>query len=519
MAAETSPSDNAQNRDRSIRLAVLTSLLSKFGTILLRLVSIPIALRLLGVEEFGVYAVITMTAGIIDVLHIGIGPALTREISVAIAKGDHERERVIFSTCVLLSTAFTILCATLVSALLLTIPIPDLFGEEFAPLSETMLRAAWIGVAIIVVEAVCIVFEMARDGYMETRYTNAWGAGGNVLGAGLVLGGIWFFPTIEFLLLAVNGSMVLAKLGNTVHFLFQRSYLFPKFSSFRFGLVPGLLRDGLRFSITYVGAAFLEYNVMAFLIGRIIGPDAVAVFNVMVTIHFSMAGLVAMFTKPVWPALMDAFERNDRTWIMRMAKRLRLGTLGFSVIVTVGLVSIGPYLLPWWGGENFANVREGFRTTRPELLAFSAYFLLHVWRQANQTLALGVGKTNSVVCVVIGEGLFLIGLAVAVLVQSGELTLVYLTMAGSLLLFSGWMFPLIFREGLKQPLDSPSDEGIGGIRVTTADPSLAGWRRTGAAPINELTEEREETPSEAGLRIPSPEHPPGARNEVAKRAT
>src|SRR5690606_37801949 len=126
----------------------------------------------------------------------------------------------------------------------------------------------------------------------ETRYNNSWGAAGNVLGASTLLVGIWFFPTIEFLLIAVNGSIALAKLCNTIHLLEQRPYLFPRFSLFRGKLVKPILRDGMQFSVTYILAAAVEYNLMAFLIGRYIGPEAVAVFNVMITIHFSMAGLI-----------------------------------------------------------------------------------------------------------------------------------------------------------------------------------------------------------------------------------
>ena len=44
---------------------MITSLISKFGTIILRLVSIPIALRLLGIDQFGVYAAITMAVAMI----------------------------------------------------------------------------------------------------------------------------------------------------------------------------------------------------------------------------------------------------------------------------------------------------------------------------------------------------------------------------------------------------------------------------------------------------------------------
>jgi O-antigen/teichoic acid export membrane protein len=448
MAPATSPPDSAAHRDRSLRLAVATSLISKAGTIVLRLVSIPVAVHLLGMEMFGVYTAITMAVGLIDMLHIGIGPALTKGLAQAVARGDREAERTIFGTSILLSMGLTLLAGAAALAVLLRVPIPTLFGSEFAPVGEAMFQAALLGLLIIQVEMIGIPFEMARDGYQETRFTNAWGAGGNVLGAILLLGGIWFFPTIEFLLLAVNGSIAVAKLGNAIHLLRHRPYLLPRLSLFRGRLVPGLARDGIRFSVTYILAAAVEYNLMAFLVGHHIGPGAVGVWNVMVTVHFSLTGLVAMVTRPYWPALMDAFERRDHSWIGRSSNRLRLGGLGFALLAGIGLVAFGTWVLPLWAGAEFRTaLAEPYRIDRLALLAFSLYFCAHVWRHINQTLALGVGRVSQVARCVVAEGALLLAAAGFALYQGAGFGVIYLAMAASIALCTGWLLPLQFRIG------------------------------------------------------------------------
>ncbi len=442
------PPDSSAQRDRSLRLAVMTSLISKVGTIVLRLVSIPIAVHLLGMELFGVYAAITMAVGLIDMLHIGIGPALTKALSIAIARNDRETEKTVFGTSILLSIGLTFFAAVAAITLLLKVPIPTLFGAEFASVSDTMFNAALLGLLIIQIDMICIPFEMGRDGYQETRYTNAWGAAGNIVGALTLLIGIWFFPTIEFLLIAVNGSIALAKVCNTCHLLLQRPYLFPRLSLFRKALVPSLAKDGIRFSITYILAAAVEYNLMAFLIGRHVGPEAVGVYNVMITVHFSLSGLVGMFTKPYWPALMDAFERKDTLWIIRTSNRLRLGGLGFALCSGIGLITLGPIVLPMWAGSEFYTaVTESFQMDRFALLAFAGYFLVHVWRHINQTLALGIGWISPVARVVVCEAIFLISVTSYALFQSGKISTMYFVMTGSIVLFSGWLFPYFFARG------------------------------------------------------------------------
>ncbi len=450
MSPPETSTENEEHRDRSIRLSVLTSLLSKFGTIILRLVSIPIAIRVLGMEQFGVYTAITLFVALIDILHVGIGPTLTKELSRAIAKGRRHREQTVFATSVLLSTGLTIIGVGIAALLLIFIPVTGLFGSEYQAVADTMITALWLGLAISAVDIFTTPFEMSRDGYMETRFTNSWGAAGNLLAAITLVSGIWFFPTIEFLLIAVNGVTVLAKVGNSIHLIVQRPYLFPKFSLFKKKLVKPLLIDSGLFSITYILSAIIEYHLMVLLIGRYVGPQGVAVYNVMITIHLSLNGVMGMFTKPYWPALMDAFERKDRPWILNSSKRLAYLGLGFSAAVAGGLVLLGPIILPLWAGSQFIDAAPaGFVMNRLTLAAFSLYFAAHVWRHLGQTLALGTAPVDRVAMVIFAESTFILGAAAFLLTTTGNLTFIYLAMAVGIMSFSGWIFPRLFLIGLK----------------------------------------------------------------------
>ena len=173
------------HRNRSIKTAVLTSILSKFGTLMLRIISIPVAIRVLGMEQFGVYATILVAVQMMVVLHVGIGPALTQKLSKASLENDKEKEARLFSTSMIISFVFTFVIALVLWLAVWNVPVAELFGDKYGPFAESMRRACLIGIVIIGVELVCLVAERARDGYMETRYTNSWGAGGNFLAAAM----------------------------------------------------------------------------------------------------------------------------------------------------------------------------------------------------------------------------------------------------------------------------------------------------------------------------------------------
>ena len=90
---ESSAAETANRRDRSIRLAVVTSFVSKFGTILLQLLSVPIAVNVLGKAEYGLYITVNLTLATISLFQVGVGPALTHGLTRARAAGDETRQR------------------------------------------------------------------------------------------------------------------------------------------------------------------------------------------------------------------------------------------------------------------------------------------------------------------------------------------------------------------------------------------------------------------------------------------
>ncbi|MDF1814537.1 MAG: oligosaccharide flippase family protein, partial [Verrucomicrobiales bacterium] len=69
-------SESRSKRRRSVRHAVGASLLSKGSSSVLQFVSLPIAARVLGKEEFGIYATISVSLYLLNLLQIGVGPAL-----------------------------------------------------------------------------------------------------------------------------------------------------------------------------------------------------------------------------------------------------------------------------------------------------------------------------------------------------------------------------------------------------------------------------------------------------------
>lgn len=439
-SGDTRPAAGAR-RNRAIRSAVATSLASKLGTALLQLVSVPIAYRVLGAQEFGLYATVAMSIGFVVLLQFGVGPALTHGISRAVAAADEGRERVYFSTSWFLMLALSLLGAAVAGSLLMFVPLAAVFGEHYAGLEGRLRPALWLALGIVLLEFLLSHTERAREGYLQVSTNNAWGAAGNFVGAVAVGAGVWYFPTIEFLVLAVFGSHALARLANTVHLFLERPDLRPRRCRWDAGVARELVSDGLAFSVSHSLTTIIEVNACALIIAHMAGPEAVGVFNILMQLSAFMLGFVIMFTTPTWPSVVDAHARGDHRWIRAAARRLQRFVLAYGAAAVVGLTLAGPHLLPLWMGDEF---EAGWSL----LLPFSLYYLLSSWGHTNHSLLVGVGLVKRSAVYALIESLALLWPAYFGMAMFG-LPGLFGGMALAMLAITGWIFPRMFLRQLE----------------------------------------------------------------------
>ena len=433
---------HSARRDRSIRLAVVTSFLSKAGTMLFQALSIPIAVRVLGREEFGIYSAVNVTLGIVSMLQVGIGPALAHGLSKAKAHGHEEDARQLSSSAFFLSGGLALIAGAILAAVLLAVPLPAIFGNEFAG-KEAMLRPAlWTGLALFLLLFIFNLTDRTREGLLEASANNLWGAAGNVLAAAAVGIGVWFVPQVWFLVLAVHGSLVIAKLCNTIALWRAHPEVRPRWMRFRMPVAKHLFTDGLVFSAATLITGVVEYNLCGWLAGRHGGPEATALYGVFISVTVMQLGFVMMLSTPTWPAVAEALARGDVPWARKAAKKLYLFGSGFAVCAFGGLVLLGPLVFSLWLGKDFAN------TPRIMFACYGLYFVAHVWRHLNHAMMIGTSQVGKLARIQFVEST-LVALAAFAALHWGGIGPMLAAMGVVILMVTGWTLPLQVAVRLK----------------------------------------------------------------------
>jgi O-antigen/teichoic acid export membrane protein len=436
--------EHAEKRGRSIRLAVVTSFLSKAGTILLQLLSIPIAVRVLGRDEFGLYTTVNLTLSTISLLQVGVGPALTHGLTRARAAGDETRQRELGSTAFFLMAAIAALAGITLAGVLIFVPLPAIFGDAFAGKEAVLRPALWTGLGLFLMLFVLNLTERIREGHLEVASNNLWGAAGNVLAAAGVGIGVWWVPEVWFLVIAVHGAMVLAKLFNTATLWRKHPLMVPSWTHARSTVARHLFSDGLAFSTCCLITGIVEYNLCGWMVGRVDGPGAIALYGVFISLTVMQLGFVVMLSTPTWPAVAEALARGDFAWARMAGKRLYVFGAGFAVCSAAGLVVVGPWALSIWLGSEFSNIG------RPLLACYGLYFIAHVWRHLNHALMIGTGQVSKLVRIQLFESAMVAVLGGIALKQGGVAALLA-TMGIVILGLTGTFLPMRVARALKNP--------------------------------------------------------------------
>jgi O-antigen/teichoic acid export membrane protein len=341
----------AQERYRRLALCAGASALAKCVRILSLIVSVPLTIRYLGNERYGLWMTISSAVAMFAFADLGTGNGLLNAVSDANGRDDKAlAARYVSSAYFLLLGVAVVIGATLV----IVLPFvhwkdvfnvrPPLAVAEAAPAVAVLLGCFLLGLPAGVAHRV----QMA---YQEGFTNSIWEALGSILGLIGILMAIRFGAGLPWLVLAMAGGPIVALLLNgIVLFWWRRPYLRPSWHRADRIAAIGLLRVGVLFFVlqAVAAAAFLSDNFVA---AQTLGASAVTQYDVPMKL-FDMVGMIAgLWLVPLWPAYGEAMARGDVGWVRCMLKRSVLGIIVGTGAASLALVLFGGTVVRMWTGS------------------------------------------------------------------------------------------------------------------------------------------------------------------------
>ena len=409
----------------------------------LQLAVMPVAIRKLGLDLYGVYSILTSFLLLISMSEFGIGPRLIRTVSMAEARRDKKEQQIAFSSAFLMVASIGIAAALLLSIAAQVVPATWIAGATQQVHVSTIRQCVPVVCLLGLVQLLANVVQRAQAGFQELHIYNLAGGLGNVLmSLGIVIF-LWLPTSVLSLTLCLYGSQSVALLGNMAGFFWCRPWIMPKLSSLDSTNVRSFLNEGIHISLNQSILPWIQRDLSKIFLFGMAGAPVAARFSICLQLTTFLGGIIAMLTAPLHGAISDAVSHQDLSWVQSSLRRLLATTFAYCTVLLVIFLLFGRHLILAWLGPQAQFTQE-------ELFVFVIYFTINAFKHILYVFIVSIRYVAFITVMSFAEAI----LGVLLISHYGHSGLTFTLWALSLVTIPSALivFPLLFQRALKDSL-------------------------------------------------------------------
>jgi len=358
------------------------SVLYKLGAILATFLAMPIMIKYMGVEQFGVWATMLTLITWVMLFDLGIGNGLKNKVSESLAQDlPHDAAGYITTAYGLIGVvSFLLFTVFLIASM--WIPWQSVFNTQ--SISEITLKNSVITLSFFIFFNFWI--SLVNQVYHGLQKSSMVVLGQFISNALALLFVFILFKFTESSILlmvwAYGLALVSANVLLSINVFKTHKELKPNFDLFDKQKISPLLSLGVKFFIIQL-AVLVIFMTDKIIITQVLGPEYVTPYEVLFKLFSVITIVHSIILAPLWPAYSDAYARGDFDWIrMAMTKQLKI-----ALVLIAGafvLVLIGPTIVQIWIGGDV-------NPTYSLYLLFALFIVVSVW---NNVFAYFVNAVN-----------------------------------------------------------------------------------------------------------------------------
>lgn len=370
-------------RSHLIKQAVLSSLAGKGISLITQMLVLPMAVSALGVERFGVYAMMMAVFIWANTLPSVVSSALSIRIVEANACSDRVSESRLFSTAFFFTIVIAFLLALVFQLVINSEDLYKIFRLNSSDYNDDLRQAVMVMSILLPINVVATLSESAQSGYQKQYVTNLLMTISNII---VIIDLIWVQsdPSICSLVLAVFVPPLIARIINMLLLWREHPHVLPRWKMADRNTLNSLVKFGAGFALMQIGSfAYLQYPVV--LVGRDTGAQNAGYFAAMMQVINISGSFLILFTQPLLPALSDASVRKDFGWIQSAYRLMITRFISYIILATICLGILGTLIL-----SKLLKHSVSIDESTKWLWAF--FFFLVAWEHINFVFIAGIGR-------------------------------------------------------------------------------------------------------------------------------
>lgn len=342
----------ASKRTQRLIQGTFFSVISKLVVFLGGAISIPLTIRYLGKESFGIWTVISTILSMLLVMDLGVANSLTNFVSEAFARDDKEHASRYATTALLLMMCLGLLLGVMGWFVWPYVNWPQIFHlPADSPNKDVAGRAVAASFVVFLIGLPANLAPRILGGYQEVRLASMFqcvGAVGNVLSIVIL---IYLHAGLVALSVASASALVGANLLCLVWIWgVHKPWLRPRRIHVSPHAARMMVQSGSEFFILQL-AALIVFNSDNLVVTHYLGPSEVASYSIAWKL-VSYATLAQTLLAPsLWPAYSEAFARNDLAWVRKIFFRTMRITMGTALAATAIFAFSGRWIIAVWASR------------------------------------------------------------------------------------------------------------------------------------------------------------------------
>ena len=336
-------------RFRRIFKAVWSGTAVRVLTSGMTLISLPLAVRYLGAERYGVWATIATTAVWINLLDLGVANTLTNQIARAYALDDKQGAARSFTNALLVALGVSSVGGVIFTLLFPHINWPGIFHVGPAVSATELGRTVAVAVGVMLFGLPCNLGSKLLAGYQEldrSNYAACAGAVASVVGLAL---GIALHVGMPALYLMSVGCLTFSSLAALLLVIRRKPWLRPRMCFIEGGRLRELTDSGSSFFLIQL-AGVVVFSSDNLIVSHYLGAAEVTPYSVTWRLAAAAGLLQSLLFPALWPAYTEAYAKREYAWIRQTFRLTIRSVVALNLVCAVVLVAGGRSMIRIWAG-------------------------------------------------------------------------------------------------------------------------------------------------------------------------
>lgn len=378
--------NTGEDRSKKAKRHISLSLIYRFGDILLGFILVPLILKYITNEEYGIWLILYSITSMLRFMDVGLDGGLRNKFAVCLAENKNEDARHYLSTAFV---ALSIISISVLSIFLIINP----FLDWVKILNTNYLyqnTVSWLVLLTFISFSLTLLLKIITTILLADQKPS-------FINLNNFLIKVFEIGILLFLLNTTEGSLL--KLGVILSvvpvlillifniYFFSTSYrkFIPSFKYVKMKYLKDIMNLGIKFFIIRIAVVVL-FATDNIIITQLFGPSEVTVYQIAHKYFGVPLMIFLIFVQTIWSAVTEAYCKEDFIWIKRAVNKMVKLWLILVVIIIIMILCSSFVFDIWLQGKIIIPISLS--------IGWSAFVILQTFNSIFVNVINGIGKVK-----------------------------------------------------------------------------------------------------------------------------